>query len=273
MNRTYFFMFIVLGTCLVSHVCFGQTQKATIQVNHPYLKTTLNRLVTDSTQVVYPIKKMGDPHHYHPSVSTLNQFLSADYFISTDLKTTPWAKKIISKRRSPSYAINFQNLGQRPSPEGHFWLFPQLICLAEKQLRRQLVDWKISVKNLESCPAKAIGNRLSTAFSRAKIKEVILGHSSIAPLLKDIGLQTIVIRQGHHHHLGLAKTLELERSIKGLSAPLLIKEPAISLPPRILKKLESKALRVITWDSFHPPSETRFSYLEDLIQKLKGISP
>jgi ABC-type Zn uptake system ZnuABC Zn-binding protein ZnuA len=180
----------------------GTMAAETFHCTHPQVCNLAKTLVGYPTQFKL-ISEMETfvSHHATPSPEFYKKLDKSDGVLYAPIQLEPWIKKR-SDTRDKSYRLKMK------SGYAHFWLHPDSLCDAEKQLishfKKLKVRYKKDLKLIK--PKKSFCDE-DLMKSRVK-KLVILTHDSMVPLINDLGHDLFIIKtHGEHHELN-PKTLK-----------------------------------------------------------------
>ena len=107
---------------------------------HPQVCNLAKSLVAKPTQFKL-ISKMETfvSHHFTPSPSFYKKLEKSDGVLYAPVQIEPWTKKH-TDLRDKSYRLNLKN------KYAHFWLHPESLCDAEKQLTTHFKKLKLKFK-------------------------------------------------------------------------------------------------------------------------------
>lgn len=169
-----------------------------------------------------------NPHHSSPSVAVYKDLKKSDGVLFAPLEIEPWFKGYENKS-AKSYRLKLE------AKYSHFWLHPNSLCEAEKQLRSHLMTFSLKLKDPNQGFCKDV-------LKKAKTKKfVVLTHESLLPLVEDMGLEYFIINTHDEHHDVSPKTLkDLTRKIKEQASIMWIIETQFHHPQAIRNMIKKE---------------------------------
>jgi len=206
----------------------------TILCTHPQV-CNLARSITVTPEQFKIVKGLEglNPHHSSPSIKIYKILKKANTVLYAPLQLEPWFKGYESQNKN-SYRIHVNN------NHSHFWLHPESLCQAEKQLHKHFtsINLKTQKKETSFCDLK---------LSKTNNKQFfVLTHDSLKQLLIDMGHEVFVINTHDEHHDLSPKTLKrLTKLIKSQQSVKWILETQFH-HPKVIKKMIKKNHKTLT---------------------------
>ena len=154
-------------------------------------------------KIIEAFEKNSDPHHSSLSPLQIKKIKNADLIIRGPQKLSPSLNSIFLQ--SKKLTIELENHQTKINP--HFWLFKEVNCQIEKQLKTKLHKLKIKMKTAASCLNYELQSSLEIEIKNIlAIKKVtlILPHNSFTEYLKGLGFDAYSLyKPGHHKHINL----------------------------------------------------------------------
>lgn len=217
-------------------------------------------------QSAYPLEQIqGDPHHFEPSSRDIHGLLNAKILITPPLIMQPWLKAVVQRRERNNQKTLILSLEEweknypQASQEAlaHFWLFPEGVCSAQKQIVSFLetTHEKYAGKSSQlDADCHELSNELEKVLSEYKEKvdrPIIISHDAITPHLKRNGISYITIRSGGHGaRINSRDMRSLEKTLKeaGQEQLLWVNEHNIFENSQIRSKIrqQDKVLNLLT---------------------------
>ena len=225
------------------------------------------------------IKKIKDPHHFHPSQKQLKKMLKASKLILAPLELSPWQRSVINKKANQSKLII---LSTKHSPIkanlealSHFWLHPKLICFQKIALATQLKEkWQMKITPPSCDKEEIIQKHFEALKEKFSNKKLVLTHNALEPLLKNVFGNVLALKGSHHGENITTKSIKelvtFKKESKEKKNLYWIIEEQIGIP-RNVKNMLGKDDKVLYIKSTLSQNDNIYTVLNTLLAKLREI--
>lgn len=209
----------------------------------------------------------GDYHDFEPRPGDLKSILKADYFFSAPLELTPWAKTLISKRKSknlPTFISNFKAKVNNAPKEAlaHFWLIPSSLQEYSKGIVQFLKKNSYSPKN------KLNLKEVEKLESNLTKNLLVLNHDALAPILIKNKVNYISIGLSDHHSEISPKTIKkIYRKLSQEKEYIWLQEENHPIPSPLKHLLKGKTRYTINTTGIFPSHPLKI--LKEILVKIQ----
>lgn len=229
-------------------------------------------------ELTMPFQIKGDPHHFGPGPQVVKALLEAPFLITPSRYLSPWTRKILQQRSNKMTTKSFelalessQSLQEKFSQEvlAHFWLRPESLCQAKKQITKNLIEWGVIKKNHKSRCFKSKVQKLGKKLRlHSQSIPLVLYHDALMPYFSELGIQAFTLKgSGHGERMSVQKLKKFHQYLEQNSRVLWIRESSIHIHSQLkgLQRKDDISIEVDTLGHRQQPST------ETLTQVLKGL--
>lgn len=247
--------FYALSLCLflafLTPCSESRAEAKTIAVSDYHLKLLIQE-ISPETEVIFPFKTSGDPHHYEPPLNAIKSFLNAKYKILN--RTDDGWRKGLEKKLKDQKGARKQSLVLNPLAPyekksikqfsshalAHFWLNPIVGCHYYEIIKNYLTEREFKVSALSKCPYEVSENFQNT-MRNFPWHQVILTHDASIGLFSELAKEKIFVLKNSDHagQIGLIQLKQLyQLSAEDQKKPLLwLVESQLDLPTRVESRI------------------------------------
>ncbi len=261
-------------------VCFQVNLEASELCVHPQICNLITR-IHPKLKPTLAFTIVGDHHHFEPSSDAIKKLITTSKLYHGPISLHPWLKTVLRQRKLNSNVTNigfeidksFFQIYPRANDEvlAHFWLYPEMNCLAEIKIQNQILKEKN--EHLFSSCMDEYKNSLDKMQKEIKKLNlpIVLTHDAFLPLLDKLEAKTITLKGSHHHEeIDIKSVKSLYQETKNKKV-IWIFEKGFTVPPNILNLVKKTDFQIeINTDG--ELNQGRTGVLDSLTLKLSKLN-